>query len=64
MLVTSAGEKLGDPVPASSGAVRFLVEKDQSFEIIAATMTHSAKAIVRSSLPMTEITLTLRPSPQ
>ena len=65
VLVTSGGGgRLGDPVPAGSGKVGFLVEKDQSFEIIAATMTHAAKATVRSSEPVTEITLKLLPSPQ
>ena len=64
LVMSAGGGRLGDPVPAGSGTLGFLVEKDQSFEIVAATMTHAAEATVRSSLPVTEITLTLLPSPQ
>jgi hypothetical protein len=62
VLVESAdgAQTLGGPISAGADPIRILVEKDQSFKVVAASMTHEAKTIVRSRSPETFVTLTLR----
>ena len=45
-----------------NGTVQVLVRKNQSFEIVAATHTHDAKATVQVRAAPAHVTLTLRPS--
>jgi hypothetical protein len=62
VLVESAdgAQTVGGPISAGVDPIRILVENDQSFKVVAASMTHEAKTIVRSRSPETFVTLTLR----
>ena len=65
LVLTAKGgaEQHEEPIRSGSESIQFLVEKNESFELMAATPTHEAKAVARTSAPLTEVTLTLRPRP-
>jgi hypothetical protein len=61
LLVTVGSEELGGPIRVTDQATELLVEKKLSYELLAIEGDQEARLTVQPSLPLTEITLTLRP---